>query len=324
MAGWTNRPLNALIAGYSYLQGAATHKPCTAAMPVILSTELTNHCILHCPECPTGSGILTRQKGFMDPDLFREIVKQTGPYLYFMNLYFQGEPMLHPQFFSFIEQAGKIKTIVSTNGHFLSEANSEKLSCSGLYKLIISLDGMDQSSYSAYRIGGDLEKVLVGIRNVVSAIKNSRSPLKLEIQYLVNNRNQHGLEAGRKFAREINASFRLKSMQISNKDRAGEWMPVSEKFRRYKKVDGSYTIKNSLPDRCLRLVLNPVITWDGKVIPCCFDKDARYVMGDLNRDSFSSIWHGSLYSDFRKQILTGRGKTDICMNCTSGLKGVIY
>ena len=324
MAGRTYRTVNALMAGYSFLLGTATHRSLTAGMPVAVSVELTNHCNLHCPECPTGSGTLTRGKGFMDPELFKKIVCESGPYLYYLNLYFQGEPMLHPGFFSFIALAGRIRTIVSTNGHFLTPENSQRLALSGLYKLIVSLDGMDQSSYSSYRAGGDLEKVLEGIRNVSSAIKSNTSPLKLEIQYLVNNKNENGIEQGRKFARDINASFRLKSMQVAAMERAGEWMPANERFRRYEKINGNYSVKSSLPDRCLRLVLNPVITWDGKVIPCCFDKDARYVMGNVADESFRSIWHGALYSDFRKRVLTGRSKTDICRNCTSGLRGIPY
>ncbi|MGB8492143.1 MAG: radical SAM/SPASM domain-containing protein, partial [Bacteroidales bacterium] len=324
MAGRAYRTLNALMAGYSFMLGAATHRSFSTPMPVAVSAELTNHCILQCPECPTGSGTLTREKGFMDVELFKKIISEAGPYLYYINLYFQGEPMLHPGFFSFIALAGKIRTIVSTNGHFLSVENSQKLARSGLYKLIVSLDGMDQRSYSSYRVGGDLEKVLEGLKNISSAIKTNNSSLKLEIQYLVNNKTEMGIEPGRKFARDINASFRLKSMQVSAISRAGEWMPVNKRFRRYEKINGNYSIKSSLPDRCLRLVLNPVITWDGKVIPCCFDKDARYVMGDLARESFRSIWHGALYSDFRERILTERSNTDICRNCTSGLRGVIY
>ena len=54
-----------------------------------------------------------------------------------------------------------------------------------------------------------------------------------------------------------------------------------------------------------RFWFNPVITWDGKVVPCCFDKDAEYVMGDLNQDSFREIWNGTKYRIFRKSILSG-------------------
>ena len=36
-----------------------------------------------------------------------------------------------------------------------------------------------------------------------------------------------------------------------------------------------------------------VITWDGKVVPCCFDKDAHHTLGDLTQNSFSEIWNGS-------------------------------
>ena len=86
--------------------------------------------------------------------------------------------------------------------------------------------------------------------------------------------------------------------------------------------DGEYVINNSLPDRCARLWFNPVVTWDGKVVPCCFDKDAEYVMGDLNTDSFREIWDGPKYRIFRKSILTGRHMIEICRNCTSGLIGI--
>nr|GFC57388.1 hypothetical protein [Tanacetum cinerariifolium] len=33
-------------------------------------------------------------------------------------------------------------------------------------------------------------------------------------------------------------------------------------------------------------------TWDGKVVPCCFDKDAEYRLGDSQHESFQALWHG--------------------------------
>jgi len=83
-------------------------------------------------------------------------------------------------------------------------------------------------------------------------------------------------------------------------------------------------LKSSMPDKCARLWFNPVITWDGKVVPCCFDKDAEYVMGDLYQETFAEIWNGPKYKIFRKSIMTGRHMIDMCRNCTSGLKGARY
>jgi len=318
------RPANTLTAAVSFLQSTFTGRAVIKGMPVSAGIELTNYCNLNCPECLSGSGMMKRSRGYMNPDLFTRIITELKPYLYSLNLYFQGEPMLHPGFFSFLGKCREINTIVSTNGHFLSQENAERMVKSGPGRLIVSLDGMDKETYSGYRVKGDFLKVTEGIRNVADAVKKHRSPLKLEIQFLVNRFNEHQIPEAKKFARMVNAGLKLKSMQIISRTGFDKWLPERRRFRRYEIRNNEYAIKSSLPDRCARLWFNPVITWDGKVLPCCFDKDAEFIMGDLNEDSFREIWNGPKYRSFRKSILTGRSMTDICRNCTSGLRGVTY
>jgi radical SAM protein with 4Fe4S-binding SPASM domain len=317
-------PANILLAGYSYLRSSFTGKATVIGMPLTISAELTNNCNLHCPECSSGSGQMKRERGFMDINLFNRVVQELSPYLQNINLYFQGEPMLHPSFFTFIRNSKNTHTVVSTNGHFLSDENAEKIVRTGLSKLIISLDGIDQKAFSVYRRDGNVTTVMDGIRNVADAKRRFGSALKIEIQFLVNRLNEHQIPQVRELAKKVNVSLRLKSMQIINQDEIGEWLPLNGRYRRYKMKKGEYVIKNTLPDRCARLWFNPVITWDGKVIPCCFDKNAEYVMGDLNFDSFREIWNGPKYRIFRKSLLAGRHMIEICRNCTSGLRGVEY
>jgi radical SAM protein with 4Fe4S-binding SPASM domain len=314
------RPFNAAAAGFSCMNGNILRRTNVHGMPVALGIELTNHCNLKCPECNSGSGLMTRTRGFISTGLFEKIIAEAGPYLYNLNLYFQGESMMHPQFFSILEKCSNIYTTLSTNGHFLSEENAEKITASPLRKLIVSLDGMDKQAYNYYRVNGDLDKVLAGIRYISESVKRNHSDLKLVIQFLVYRKNEQQLNEAKIFAGSVGASFQVKSMQIINKDSYETWLPSQGKFSRYVKEGSGYAIKNRLQNRCVRLWFNPVITWDGKVLPCCFDKNADHVMGDMNQDSLRNIWIGEKYMKFRKDLLTGRRKIEICRNCTSGIQ----
>jgi len=109
---------NSVAAGYSFLAGIMLRRPVITGMPPAISFELTNHCNLSCPECASGSGMMTRERGFMEPALFERIMTEIRPYLYYVSLYFQGEPMMHPDFFRFTHSRGDVRIIVSTNGHF--------------------------------------------------------------------------------------------------------------------------------------------------------------------------------------------------------------
>ena len=164
--------------------------------PVSVSIEPTNYCNLHCPECPSGTRVLTRERGYIDPEDFRKIIDQLSPELFWLTFYFQGEPYLHPKFHEMVRYA-KSKNIyisTSTNGHFLTEENAVQTIQSGIDRLIISLDGTDQDAYSSYRIGGSFEKVITGIKEIVKQKKNRHSARPyIIIQFLVLKANQHQL-----------------------------------------------------------------------------------------------------------------------------------
>ena len=313
------RSFNAIPAFYSFLTGTFLGRTTAFGLPLSAGIELTNHCNLRCPECNSGSGLMTRNRGYMSVSLFDKIIRELGPFLYNMNLYFQGESMMHPEFFLFLDRCRSINTTLSTNGHFLSLENSEKIVRSGLNKLIISLDGMDPETYSSYRVNGNYARVMQGIRNIAETKKRSSSGLKLIIQFLVNRNNEGQIQAVVDFARGVNASLHLKSMQIVNDGSFESWLPSIGRYSRYKKETDGYKIRSNLPDRCLRLWFNPVITWDGKVIPCCFDKNADHEMGDMNKESFKLIWNRPEYRSFRKKVNLSRRSIDICRNCNSGL-----
>ena len=58
-------------------------------------------------------------------------------------------------------------------------------------------------------------------------------------------------------------------------------IPSIEKNIADKKQRRQNTNKNGLNNYCWKLWHANVITWDGLVVPCCFDKDAMHRLGNL-------------------------------------------
>ncbi|HRW99992.1 MAG TPA: SPASM domain-containing protein, partial [Cyclobacteriaceae bacterium] len=113
----------------------------------------------------------------------------------------------------------------------------------------------------------------------------------------------------------------LKTAQIYDFKNGSDLIPINEKYSRYRRTeDGSYAIKNQLLNHCWKMWHSCVITWDGKVVPCCFDKDAQFVLGDLTQNSFKEVWESKAYTNFRESLLRSRSEIDMCRNCTEGTK----
>jgi len=319
------RGLNLLLNEGSYLLSVLLKRPLMARLPWSASIEPTTSCNLHCPECPSGLRNFTRPTGNLPLEDFRKIIDELSPHLVYLTLYFQGEPLMNRHFAEMVKYAKKHKIYVatSTNGHFLDEETARSLISSGLDRLIISIDGTDQSTYEQYRKGGKLETVKQGIRNIISARRKTgkKNPL-VELQFLVTGYNEHQIPDIKAFAREVTADkLTFKSAQLYSFEEGNPLIPTAEKYSRYRQMPGgTWQIKSRLPNRCHRLWRAPVITWDGKVVPCCFDKDANHVMGNLQEKSFRQIWKSPEYRALRKKVFTARKEIAICTNCTEGMR----
>ena len=289
--------------------------------PFTISIEPTTSCNLRCPECPSGLRKFTRKTGSLSLELYRQVIGQLHPDLFYLILYFQGEPYLNPLFFQMVEEAKKKKiyTATSTNAHFLTENLARKTVESGLDRIIISLDGLDQATYEKYRVGGSVDKVIEGTRNLVKWKKElkSRTPYII-LQFIVFSTNEHQVAELKKWAGDLGVDrLEFKSAQVYHYEEGNPLIPENDLFSRYKKKnDGSYIIDNPLNNHCRRMWRGCVITWDGLVVPCCFDKDADHRLGDLKKQSFSEIWNGKAYDDFRKKLFSARRDIEICKNCT--------
>lgn len=309
----------------SYTLTKWLNKPIQWGSPVSISFEPTTSCNLRCPECPSGLRAFTRPTGMLNKDFFTKTIDELQSKLLYLIFYFQGEPYLNPDFLEMVRYAAdkKIYTATSTNAHYLTDANAKRTVESGLDRLIISLDGTTQEVYKQYRIGGNMEKVLEGTRNIVKWKKelNSKTPY-IFFQFLVVKPNEHQLEDVKKLAKAIGVDdVRFKTAQIYDYEHGNDLIPTIDKYSRYKKLaDGTYKIKNRLANSCWKLWHACVITWDGLVVPCCFDKDALHLLGDLKEKSFKEIWQDKKYKDFRAQLIQGRDKIDICSNCSEGTK----
>lgn len=315
---------NALQVISSFYWSSLLKKPLQWGLPFNISIEPTTQCNLGCPECPSGLKSFTRDTGSLEIDFYYKFLEENYKHLIYLYFYFQGEPYLHPKFLELVKAASakNIYTVTSTNAHFLTPRKAEETVLSGLDRILISIDGSTQETYESYRIGGKLSKVLEGTKNLVAAKKRlkSRTP-HIIIQFLVVRPNEHQIPEILRLGKELEVDeVKLKTAQIYDYKQGSDLIPTQEQYSRYKQnSDGTYSIKNKLENKCWKLWHSCVVTWDANIVPCCFDKDAKYAMGNLKEKSFKDIWRNEAYVKFRTQLLNKRKSIDICTNCTEGL-----
>lgn len=289
---------------------------------IALAIEPTNSCNLSCAECPTGTNDLTRPFGQFSIDSFKSILDEKAKDLIYLNFYFQGEPFLNRKTTQLIKLASEqnIFTSTSTNAQLITQELANEIVSSGLNRIIISIDGTTQEVYEKYRKGGQLSKVLKATEYLIAAKEEFNSSLKIVFQFLVFKHNEHQIEDIKKLGRRLLVDkIEIKSAQVYNYQDSDNITSI-DRYSRYRKdKSGKYQIKSKLRNKCWRMWHSTVITQDLKLVPCCFDKNADYTIGDYKKNSINEIEKNTGYKKFRQNISDRRSQLSMCRNCTEGL-----
>jgi len=279
-----------------------------------LNLELTSRCNYSCVSCPTHE--LIRDKGTMEPRLFKAILDETGNKLERFFLWGYGEPLLHPNISELVRYAGKFsaKKIMSTTGWKLEDL-SDLESLSELDELIISVNGLTSEVYTRHQINGDLEKVIRGIKKIASIMKNSKT--RFIMQIVAHKENLEHIPLAENFARDygfdmlVVKSFNVMDRKQETFDR---FVPLGTPFSRYKKGlnDSPKLLGNSVYP-CEEWM---VINWDGSVNPCCWDYKGEYNFGNVRDEGVYGIWNNMRASKHRERIKQ-KNFLEICVDCAN-------
>ena len=303
------RLTNYLRARVGYWCSNVTGNVYLNAKPISASIEPANYCNLSCPHCPTGRKLIDKTDKRLSLNDFKKYIDSLLPELMYLNLYFQGEPLLNkdlPEMIRYASDRG-VFTCVSTNGTALTEDMVKRLKDSGVGRFIICLDGATANSYSKYRIGGDFYKVINGISLSV------KYGLPVEVQCLLLSTTENEVDN----IKSLCKSLGVKRLVFKKAQFYEDFLvPENPKFLRYKRDESGKLIpKAKLNNRCWRLFSTVVIDVDGNVPACCFDKSGKYSFGNLKDETLKDIWLGNIAMRFRQAILKNRKGIDICNNC---------
>ena len=233
-----------------------------------------------------------------------------------IQFYFQGEPLLNkdlPQMVREAHEAG-LYTIVSTNAQAMTKAMAEALVKAGLNRIIVSMDGLSQESYGAYRIGGDVEKCKAALRYLQEAKKHFRARICVILQCLRLRTNEEEWKELKRVYKDLGADrLELKTAQLYDYADGHPLMPSDARYSRYiQGADGKYH-RRKLGKGCLRAWSGVVVTTNGEVLPCCYDKAHQYSYGNIMEKSLLELYKNEKALAFRKAALQER--PSICQEC---------
>jgi len=306
------------------------------ARPLKLTLDPTNICQLKCPLCPTGLRIQDRAPGRGKLHVFEHLIEEVGDYVFFIDFYNWGEPLLNKQLEDMIRLAAdkNIVTYVSSNLSLpLSDARIESLVTSGLSELIVSLDGATQGTYETYRRAGRLELSLENMRRIVEAKRRlGRTQPVVVWRYYVYRWNEHEMELARKRAAEVGVDRLVFAtpyldegrFPLSPEDREAmkEWSSTLPEFDRYHPSHPEYQAPDAPVEkrqRCDWHYLSTAINPDGAVAPCCavFEQAYDFAQLEPGRTGYMEAVNNERFTAIRDRFAGRRTEPTglVCETC---------
>lgn len=268
------------------------------AFPFEVALGITNRCNLDCVFCPRRFG--RRPPGNMSLDLLKNLLAQVAPYVDAVDLSFDGEPFLHPQWVECVEACHQrgIRAILQTNALLMDESLAREVLAVGVDSITFSIDAATPETYFRLKPAGDFERVVANAERFLRLARSrSRRPV-MTVQFIRTPENAPEVETFLRHWRGRGADYiRVKPLM----NFAGS---LGQSPRR------------PLRKPCILLWPSIAVHWDGAVPLCCMEIEGRTKMGDANKERLESIIDNEAFREVRELHLKGRAREHpVCRNC---------
>jgi len=259
--------------------------------PLKINFESSTSCNSNCVFC--ARSIMSRKRGQMSDELFHKIIKE-GKDMGVRNYspFFMGEPFVFPKIWEWLDYMEKegVDAGMYTNGIYIDVERLAKYK--NIRYLNFSINANTTETHKKVMRGPDFE---IAKKNFKKA--REICPFMVRASFVKIQDNIHELEAFKKeFGKTEICDFANWTGDLHD--------PLELKGEK---------------EPCWVLLHQMFILWDGRVVPCCMDYNAKMVVGDANKQSLKEIW--DKLGEKRQAHLDHKwGLTPACKACNYNVK----
>jgi MoaA/NifB/PqqE/SkfB family radical SAM enzyme len=296
--------------------------------PVELTLEPTVECNSNCLMCNRNFDRREAKdvRGFLSWDIFRK-VKPHFKYVRRLEFSGFGEPLLHPEYLSMMEEIKRSGPFIYlfTNGMRMDENVGRGLVDVGADQVFISMGGAKRETYARIRGIDAFDQVIDNIKSLTAHKKNKgRTRPRLAFNVVLMKTLVPELEALVRLAADIGVEqIGFPNLVVQGESMAAEsvWNDLEPAKKSLQKAGRlarqlrvEFITPSLIPIRsiCWDFFRRLFITWDGKVLSCPLE---RYLYGDIQEITIDRMWNSPGLVRLRKEFYK-KGLDELCAKCT--------
>ncbi len=281
--------------------------------PFYPTVEVSGICNLKCISCPRGNSLHPMEKGgFMSAANYSRIIHKLIheiPFLYLVDLYVWGEPLLNPDLPEIIKTNNQLGVASGISSNLNAGKNLEEVVKASPAQIRVSVSGYGETNYEMSHKGGHWINLYKNLLLVSDYINKYQTNTIVEVYFHVNKKNISEYKIMNELCSEL--GYRIHpSISMIFPDYVMDYIDGNKLCREAEQAKDLMLISiNEMIDNakaehnkdCLLKRIIPVINWDMSVQPCC-----NYTYQKL-ADNYLDV---SL-----KEIIHLRNSHTLCIKC---------
>ena len=283
--------------------------------PLYPTVEVTGICNLKCPSCLRTAEDIIPQGKYMSLAQYKEVMGKLVkdiPFLYLVDLYVWGEPMLNPEIAEMVSHNHSLGVATGLSTNLNNIRNLEAVLAQHPAQIRVSISGMSQETYERTHVGGRWSKVRPNLDTLRDLRTKYGNVTEVEFYFHTYKHNLHEYQLAKDLCRDYGFNFHPALGNIIAQDfiasyRSGNALrPETQAVSELLLVNLEQLIRDCDEDtdkNCILTRVTPTINWDMSVMPCC-----QY--------TYSSIHPNFLEADL-SDLIELRTNSDTCADCQS-------